>query len=393
MRQVIVAAVMLLFLLAACSSHESAVKEQETVKLFVAINDEYTYSQTEFSDVDAAAISDLVKAECPQGVGEEFLRATLVAPSMTLVLYLSPDGEEVTCSVLKPKDPRPIEVKAIVDAPEPETAVTVNGQTITNAQVRAAVERLPQDVPRDVDTLVAVINQLINDELLRQAAKDVEVDEEDITTQRTQALAQAGLTEETLPAELERQGVDAAEFDRSVVEQARLAKLLKERILLDTITVTEEDARDYYLANTNQFIQSEQAVARFIIIAGDDRERVAREVSNKLASEDFCALVREYSVDDQSKENCGVYVVPRGVLNPEVEQAAFGTPQNQTALVDANDRVFLVQTLQVTPTQVVPYAQASGSVQTSLRSALIQQRLNLYSTTLRHDARIVSYLN
>jgi parvulin-like peptidyl-prolyl isomerase len=84
--------------------------------------------------------------------------------------------------------------------------------------------------------------------------------------------------------------------------------------------------------------------------------------------------------------------VPRGVLNPDLEAASFGTPVNQTSVVTTEQGIHLVQTLQVVPTQVVPYQQVAGTLQSSLYTTVLQQRLNLYLQLLRVDADIVSYL-
>ena len=186
-------------------------------------------------------------------------------------------------------------------------------------------------------------------------------------------------------------------FDASIEQQAKLNKLLSTRLLTDELNVTDEQAREYYLTNTNQFVQPEQAAARFLIITSKDKtpaqdQQLQQEITSKLNKTDFCTLVSEYSDDQNSKDKCGLYLVPRGVLAPNLETAAFSTPTNQTSVVTTNQGVYFIQTVQVTPAGVTAYPQVALTLQSTLRNALLQQRLELYLTMLRANANITTYL-
>jgi hypothetical protein len=399
MRRFIFAIIFVLLFVVACGqSRENDIRELEIVRLYTAMNDEVRYTEKVFKAEDAQFFSDVVKAECPEAnVGSEFVRVELQATSSSLVIYTDKTGTEVACTVMKPKDQQEITVKTAEEAPSKDVAVAVNDDTITIAEVQQAIAALPENTPRDVNAINLVVNQLINQRLLQQAAAEVEVSAEEITQTRTDILEQANVTESDLGALLESQGASMEDFDQSVKEQAQLDKLFKQRLLSDDLAVTEEQAQEYYMTNPNAFLQSEQAVMRHILIAAQGRTEEqgitrAQAAIAALNSSDFCEVVRSFSDDEQSKDNCGVYVVPRGVLDPNLELASFSTPVNQTSVVTAPDGIHLVQTLQVVQAQVVPYNQVAGSLQADLRSALLQQRLNLYIATLRADAEIVSYL-
>jgi parvulin-like peptidyl-prolyl isomerase len=398
MRRVIVSLIFIALLVMACApSRESTIQGIPGVKLFYAMNDNVTYTEKAFSGDDAKSIADLVEAECPQGVGGTFVRVALDAKATTLILYTTTDGKNVTCSVLKPKEQKPIQTLAPSDAPGNGTALTVNGQPITIAQLQTAINALPTSTPRDNNTITLVVNQLINDELLRQAASKVMVSADDIAAARKAILAQANITEEQLPAQLQKNNATPEAFDKQVETQARLQNLLIQRLLINEINVTESDAQAYYMANPNAFLRTEQAVMRQVFISGENRTQqqlVARAqmVAELLNTTDFCEIVTRYSDDTQSKANCGVYIIPRGVIDPNLEMAGFTTPANSTAIVQTANGVHFVQTLQVTPAQVIPYGQVATGLQSDLRNSLFQQRLNLYVTTLRSDADIVSFL-
>lgn len=396
MRRILFGLVFIVLFVIACSPREDTIKESPAVRLFTAINGEVDYAEKVFSGSDAKAFADLVKTECPQGVGDEFVRVTLDAESATFVLYTSKDGKNVTCSVLKPKGERQVVVKSQADAPDEETAFTVNGGVITLTQLRAAIDALPQNVPRDTNAIALAANQLINDELLRQEATKMDVSADDIAAARASVLSQANLTEETLPARLSERGVTMEDFNSQILTQAKLQALLDTRLLLREISVTDADAQSYYMANPTEFLRSEQAVMRHIFVSNNRSQgqfsTITQTVLAQLNDTDFCELVSRYSDDAQSKENCGVYVIARGVIDPNIELAGFNTPVNQTSVVNTASGVHFVQSLQVVPAQVVPYTQVAGQLQSSLRNTLMQQRLNLYLATLRARADITSYL-
>jgi peptidyl-prolyl cis-trans isomerase C len=398
MKRIVLGILVIVLALVSCSgvSRQSTVEDHDIVRLFTAINQDVKYADTVFKGDDAKAVADLVKVECPQGVGEEFARVILEARSSTLTIYTSPDGEQVYCTILKPNEQRSIVLKSAAEAPDQDTALLVNGQPVTIAQIQSALAQLP-NVANDTATLNQVVNRVVNDELLRQEAAKVEVGEDEVAKVRASVLQQSNLTEEQLRQQLAAQNVSMQQFEQSARAQAQLEKLLTERLLLDEISVSEEDARNYYLENPNQFLRSEQAVGRYIYIslAGRSAEEAqvrAQDVYDKINSTDFCALVKEYSDDPQSKDNCGVYVIAHGVINPNLENAFFSTPANMTSVVTTDAGVYFVQTLQVNPTQVVPYAQIGQHVQSGLRNMLFEQRLNLYLMTLRAQANITSYL-
>jgi peptidyl-prolyl cis-trans isomerase C len=396
MRKILFAIIFIILFVVACSSRESEVRSLEGVRIYTAIhNGEVAYSERVFKGDDAKLFADVVKAECPQGAGDEFVRTEIDATSSKLVIYTDKSGKNVTCSILKPGEQKQIIIKPAAEAPQ-GVAVTVNSKDIPLDAVRTAVAQLPESQRTD-NNINIVVNQLINDELLRQEAEKLEISEEEIATARAELLAQAGITEAELPARLQANGASLEQFGQDVILRARLHKLFNERLLMDEITVGDDEALAFYANNPNQFLQTEQAVMRQIFIKAEGRTREqaaarAQAAAAALQKSDFCEVVRTYSDDEQSKDGCGVYIIPRGVIDPNLELAAFGTPANQTSVVTTETGIHLVQTLQVAPAQVVPYAQVAANLQSSLKNTLLQQRLNLYISELRAEADIVSYL-
>ena len=358
----------LLLVLTACSTTDPATLAPEA-RLFTAMHaGDATVKATVFDVEDAAALGDLVRLECP-GLSAPFSRIVLSAGNDSLVIYTAAD--RVACAVSKPAPARDVVYRPRDEAPAPEVAVTVNGEPITYQRIQEQLDRVPGLTE---ETVPVVVNALINAELLRQESALVTITDEDRERARL-----------------------ATEDEAMVDESARLDRLLRDRLLLDEVNVTEEAAKDAYLADPGRFLRSEQAVARLLYIGSDGRtvegiNAIVREVATRLPAEEFCALVREYSEDDRSREECGVYVLPRGVLDPDLEAAAFGTPQNRTAVVVTGAGVYFVQTIQVLPASIVPYPDVSGALRADLRDRVVQERLNRYVAILRSRADVVSYL-
>jgi len=398
MRWNVILVIVLLLMVTACGKNRiDTVQQQEGVKLYTAMNDDVRVSEKYFDGEEARSIADLVKAECPQGVGDTFARLTFDAKSSTLVVYTDKEGAKVLCSVYKPKDQKAIDLKKASDATDPTTALLVNGKPITYDQIKQQLAALPKESQTDTNTINLLVNRMINDEMLRQQAEKISVTADEIAAQRKIVLTQANLTEDGLTEQLKTQGRTVEDFNAALKEQAQLQSLLDTRLRLKDLTISDEDMKNFYLQNPNQFLQSEQAVARIILSGSSGKtleqgQNTAREVAAKLNNTDFCALVKQYSDEQTSKDKCGVYVIPKGVIDPNLEVAVFNTPVNQTSVVSTNAGIYFVQTMQVVPAQVVPYPQAAGTLQSNLRNAIFQQRLNLYLTTLRGEATIVSYL-
>lgn len=387
----------LLFILACSSGREQEIRSIEGVRLFEAVHDDVVYSERIFKGQDAELFSEVVRAECPQGIGDEFVRVALEARSGTLVIYSDLSGKNITCSVLKPAEAATPVLRTQAEAPAEDVAVTVNGEQITVSQLQQALAALPESTPRDENAVNLVLNQLINDELLRQAAAAVEVSDNAVDERVSEIMQQANVTQEQLDENLAQQNITTQSFRDRVRAELQLQALLDQRLLLNEVEITDETARQFYIENPNRFLQSEQAVMRHILISTQSRspeqaQSRAQQVVSLLNNTDFCELVEQYSDDEQGRENCGVYVIPRGVIDPNLELASFSTPMNQTSIVTTQGGIHLVQTLQVTPAQVVPYTQVAAGLQQDLRNAVLQQRLNLYLQALRVDAEIVSYL-
>ena len=113
-----------------------------------------------------------------------------------------------------------------------------------------------------------------------------------------------------------------------------LAEEYLNKEIFSKITVSEEDARQYYQVHKNEYMKPEMVRARHIQIsveksATEDRKKIAREKAETILKrirngEEFATLAAEFSDDAASKEKGGdLGFFTKGMMNPDFANAAF----------------------------------------------------------------------
>lgn len=149
-----------------------------------------------------------------------------------------------------------------------------------------------------------VLEQMIDQELISQAAAEmnITVSDEELESNVQEIVAQSG-GDEQFNQSLQEMGTSYDEFRKMLLDQ-----LLSEAV---------------FNAVTDSIPSSaEQVHARHILLP--TRESAEEVLARLEAGEDFAFLAREYSEDVSSRERGGdMGFFPRGVMPPEVEDAAF----------------------------------------------------------------------
>lgn len=183
---------------------------------------------------------------------------------------------------------------------ENKVLATVAGKEIKESDLQNVISRYPEDKRAYFSTEEAkkqLLEQIVSFELINILGKELKIDD----------------TEEY------RENVKQAEKD--ILTQLTLNKLLLE------VTVTDEDALNYYNSNKAQFTQAPTVSAKHILVDTKELcEQIKSEIdSNKLTFEE-AAL--KYSTCPSKEEGGNLGAFGRGMMVPEFEEAAFSLDLN-----------------------------------------------------------------
>lgn len=275
------------------------------------------------------------------------------------------------------KERTPIEIGDNTDA-----AAVVNGTVIGLERYERQVQAVQQQylmqgirIPEEqLDELKGqVLESLIDQELLAQEAKkagyeadpaQVEQQLEQIKgqfpsqEQYLQAMAQQGVTEQSVVAELEK----------ALVVQ----NFISDRFASE-VTVTEADTRGYYDSNPQYFIQPEQVRASHILFsvapdAPDDEVEAARQKAEAALSryrdgEEFSDLARELSEGPSGPDGGDLGFFGRSQMVKPFEDAAFAMEVGAVSDPVRTDFGFhLIRLTARNEEQTVDYQQVMGQI-------------------------------
>lgn len=205
-----------------------------------------------------------------------------------------------------------------------KTVYKQNGAEFESEQGKAMLKAIQKQV------LDGMIEELV---LLQEAKKQGVMPSDADVKKRVEETIKKFESKEKFLEALKNYNMDEKEFTEWTKQNVALDALYNK--VTNNVKVTDEEVKQYYEANKEQFNTSEQVRARHILIKFDTaQEKVGRteEQAKKMAQDlikelekgaDFAKLAQEKSEDPGSKNNGGEYTFSRGQMVPEFEEAAF----------------------------------------------------------------------
>lgn len=258
-----------------------------------------------------------------------------------------------------------VPVKEAPTATPPPLAALVNGEPITLAEYQRLLEQFEttfreQGGPENEETLAAlrrqVLEQMINQKLIEQAAarEGISVSEEEVIAQIEEGKREIG-GEEKFNEWLQANKMTYEDL-KAMLRSQLLSNAVRDRVTASVPAVTE------------------QVHARHILLATEEK---AREVLAQLqAGGDFAALAQQYSEDLTTKDNGGdLGFFPRGLMPPELEEAAFAlSPGQVSGVVKTYFGFHIVQVLERDAAREVPPEMLQALRQQAFMDWLEEQR-------------------
>lgn len=206
-------------------------------------------------------------------------------------------------------------VWAVTRSNNDEVVARVNGEIITrNDLYDAMVMQTGQDT----------LDNLISKKIIEQEAEkqNIKVSDADIEKE-LKKLAEYYGGQDAFEQTVASSNMSMDDVKKDVVLNVQLEKLMGSKI-----TVTDEEIKKYFEANTDSFATPEQVKVSHILV---DSEEKASQVKQQLAAgKDFAELAKEYSTDTASKDLGGdLGMVSKGEMVEGFEKAAFALEAGQ----------------------------------------------------------------
>ena len=181
-------------------------------------------------------------------------------------------------------------------------------------------------------------------------------------------------------------------YDKQLV----VKKFLDENFL-NGITITDEEVRDYYTANSKSFRIDEQVVVRHILIgdatlAKEEQKAKAEEVLKQANQENFCELVEKYSTDPGGKDNCGEYKFTKDAQYvEEFKTLAFTQNVGDIGIAETQFGSHIIWTKEKIPTKKLSFDEVKDKIIEYLKIQKGKDDYKKFYETLAENYEIKGY--
>jgi peptidyl-prolyl cis-trans isomerase C len=260
---------------------------------------------------------------------------------------------------------------AAVQAEEKDVVAKVGGKAITKVEFEQLLKRRGGEPPLDKKMKMDLLNNLVQTIALGDAARG------------------KGLDKRKDVQEIVKLSTDSV-----------LANILIKEEVLDKVSVTEEQAKNYYEKHLAQFKIPEKARVRHIMIkaeksATDDVKKKARERAEEVlkkikAGEDFAKLAMDYSDDPGSKAKGGdLGFFEKGKMFKAFDEAAFKlNPGEVSDIVETAYGFHIIKMDEKKKEEIQPYESVKDKVMTMAKDEIKAEKMKEYLSQVMKQADI-----
>lgn len=182
-----------------------------------------------------------------------------------------------------------------------------------------------------------------------------------------------------------------------------LSKEFMKREVLTKISITEEDIRSYYKANSDSYTEPETVRARHILVSvpANAEENVKQEARKKAeavlerirSGEDFAKLATELSDDAGSKEKGGdVGFFQKGRMVKPFEDAAFSMKKGElSGLVETKFGFHIIRVEERKEAQLKPFDGVKEEIRATLTNLFEKEKTTEYVDEAMKKAGVKYY--
>jgi peptidyl-prolyl cis-trans isomerase SurA len=294
-----------------------------------------------------------------------------------------------------------------------EIAVKVNGDIITRGDLiekeRLTRQQIQQEEHLTGPALDAAVNQrskdlienLIDQRLMVQKAKDLEIKvEPDVTRRIAEMQLMSGLSDPDKFHEWVHQetGMGFEDYKQQITDYFLVSRLVSSEVT-QHIVIPEEDARKYYDDHKTEFMKKDQVYLSQLMIStqGKTPEQIAAAqkkaedlVARGRRGEKFSELVIANS-DDPETSRTGGQLPPseRGIMKKEIENIVFDAKNAKGYVTDpikVDNGILILRIDDRTEAGQASFDEAKEQIQERLAGPKIPPKLREYLNKLRTEA-------
>jgi foldase protein PrsA len=232
-------------------------------------------------------------------------------------------------------------VVGLTGGSDKDTAAKVNGQVIKVSELNTQLEQLKKQYPqmftgtdaegRLLDFKQRLLDNLINQALIEQAAKQKNITVSDADVQKQIDQLKGGFKDTTqFEAALKSAGMTLDTLKTQIKNQLITQKLVES--LASNATVSDAEIQAYYDKNKAQFFQKPAKKASHILFKPEDKATAAKVLKELQANPaSFSALAKKNSIDTATASKGGDLGWPTSAYVPEFQAALDKLKVGQTS--------------------------------------------------------------
>ncbi len=264
-----------------------------------------------------------------------------------------------------------------------------------------------------------VVEQLINNEILLERAKKLNLEASDGEVEDKFTELKSGYTEEEFQRKLKDGGMTVDDLKKDLRRQLSIQKLLNREVAAK-VTITDQDVTDFYNSNRNQFnvAEAQYRISQIVITPHKDQmvrnrknddatneaeaERKAKMIEDKLNSgADFSQLAMDYSEDPNTAATGGdLGYIPESSLSapqtePMLKKIVLGLKPGQVSqpiVLKDSIRILKLVAREAAGQRGVNDPQVQQMIRDTLRNRKEQLLRNAYLAVARDEAHVTNYL-
>ncbi len=274
-------------------------------------------------------------------------------------------------------------------------AAVVNGDMITmhelrrHTMVEMARRNLPPTDPRIESIQKDVLDNLVNDILIRQEAKrfKVSVSDSEVEGELQNTIARSGMPPEKFYEALKKDGM-SKELLKERLGNTLLRQRMANYMVVRKVFVTPEEIADYYAKHKSEMKGS--TIADFSILLLPEKLPI-KNIYEQLRSGSlkFEDAARQYSADKSGKEGGRISGAAWEKLPPDMHKLLSLLKDGQMSpLLRTEGGAVVIRRNSVTEGAMLSLQEASPRIEDILRAPLLEERLKEYTSQLRSKAVI-----